>query len=84
MGYPVSGRQIVKPECLTELLEYARKLSKPFIHARVDFYIVGERIIFGEITFTNGAGFDRFSSYDFDFEMGQMMKLPVDCEDVEV
>lgn len=76
MGYPVSGRALERPECLTELLEYARKLSQPFIHARVDFYIVREKIYFGEITFTNGAGFDRFRPREFDYELGACMKLP--------
>ena len=75
MGYPVSGRKIEKPECLAELLEYARRLSKPFIHARVDFYIVKDKIYFGEITFTNGAGFDRCSSYEFDLKMGNWLQI---------
>ena len=75
MGYPISGRKIEKPECLAELLEYARKLSKPFIHARVDFYIVKDKIYFGEITFTNGAGFDRCSSYEFDLKMGNWLQI---------
>lgn len=75
MGYPVSGRPFPKPECLGKLLEYAIKLSEPFCHARVDFYIVKDRIYFGEITFTNGAGFDRFSSYEFDLLMGSWMDL---------
>lgn len=74
-GYRCAGNRFPKPECLTELLSYARKLSQPFLHARVDFYITDRGIIFGEITFTNGAGFDRFSSYDFDLEMGQKLKL---------
>lgn len=77
MGYPVSGRNFEKPECLEQLLKYAAVLSKPFHHARVDFYIVKSCIIFGEITFTNGAGFDRFSSYEFDLKMGQYLELPV-------
>lgn len=75
MGYHCSGREFEKPVVLDEMLEYARKLSKPFLHARVDFYITGNKIIFGELTFTNGAGFDRFSSYEFDLEMGNMLKL---------
>ncbi len=77
MGYPVSGRNIEKPECLEKLLNYAAKLSKPFLHARVDFYIVKDRVYFGEITFTNGAGFDRCSSYDFDLFMGNWLDLSV-------
>lgn len=75
MGYPVSGRQFSKPVCLNRLLKYAAKLSSPFHHARVDFYIVEEKIYFGEITFTNGAGFDRFSSYDFDLMMGNWLDI---------
>ena len=75
MGFPISERSVERPACLDELLEYASRLSAPFRHARVDFYIVGKRIFFGEITFTSGAGFDRFSSYDFDHRMGNWMKL---------
>lgn len=75
MGYPCSEYEIERPKCLLELLEAARTLSKPFLHARIDFYIVRDAVIFGEITFTNGAGFDRFSSYDFDLEMGNQLEL---------
>lgn len=74
-GYPNSGEKIEKPNCLKELLDYAKIISKPFIHARIDFYIVEQKIYFGEITFTNGAGFDRFSSYDFDLQMGRFISL---------
>ena len=75
MGYPTSDREFLRPECLDELLKYATILSKPFHHARTDFYIVDNRIYFGEITFTNGAGFDKFSSYDFDLMLGNWLKL---------
>lgn len=74
-GYPCAGNKFDKPDCLDELLDYSRKLSEPFLHARVDYYIVKNKITFGEITFTNGAGFDKFSSYEFDLEMGKWLKL---------
>ena len=77
MGHGCGNRVIKKPEKLKELLNYARIFSKPFLHARVDFYITRDRIIFGEITFTNGAGFDRFSSHDFDVQIGNYLKLPI-------
>ena len=80
MGFPVSGRDLEKPLCLEKLLKYAEMLSKPFLHARVDFYIVKEQIYFGEITFTNGAGFDKCSTYDFDLYMGNWLSLPVKGE----
>ena len=73
--FPQSGRAIDKPNCLPKLLEYAAKLSSPFKHARVDFYIVDEEIIFGEVTFTGGAGFNRFSTYSFDLMLGEWLDL---------
>lgn len=79
-GYRCAGDIFKKPEKLEQLIEYAEMLSEPFFHARVDFYIVNTKIIFGEITFTNGAGFDRFSSYDFDLEMGKQLILPCDID----
>lgn len=75
MGHGYSGCQIQKPGCLEEMLSYARKLSRPFQHARVDFYVVRNTVVFGEITFTNGAGFDSFSSYEFDLMMGNCLTL---------
>ncbi|OUP26452.1 ATP-grasp fold amidoligase family protein [Faecalibacterium sp. An192] len=75
MGYEISGRAIEKPICINQVLDYAAKLSAPFKHARVDFYIVKDKIYFGEITFTNGAGFDRFASYDFDIMVGNWLNL---------
>ena len=45
-----------KPECLARLLEIAEKLSAPFPFVRCDFYIVGNKIYFGELTFTPASG----------------------------
>jgi len=64
-----------KPEVLQDLLNYATKLSKDFKHARVDFFIEQNKIYFGEITFTSGAGLHKFSSYDFDKTFGIKLKL---------
>lgn len=74
--YPVSGRAFDPPVCLDKLLDCAKKLSAPFHHIRADFYIVKDKVYFGEITFTNGAGFDRFSSYEFDRMLGDWLELP--------
>lgn len=69
-----------KPKELDKLIEYAELLSKPFHHARVDFYIVDEKIYFGEITFTDGAGFDRTIPYSFDVRLGSFLKLPMNSD----
>lgn len=72
------GEIIPKPTKLADLIKYAEILSSDFYHARVDFFIVNNEIYFGEITFTNGAGFDHITPYDFDKKMGDMLMLPVD------
>ena len=68
---------IKKPKELDQLIRYAELLSSDFLHARVDFYIVKGKIIFGELTFTNGAGFDHITPYEFDLKMGSWLELPV-------
>ena len=72
-----NGKLIPKPKVLDEALKYASILSQDFIHARVDFYIIGTEIYFGEVTFANGAGFDKLSPRAFDLQMGEWIKLPL-------
>lgn len=74
-GCPTSDKEINKPENLECLIKYAERLSKPFTFARIDFYIVNGKIIFGEITFIPGAGFDKFPTYEFDLMLGNFLKL---------
>jgi hypothetical protein len=64
-----------KPELYEKMIEYAKKLSEPFPHVRVDFYIVKQRLYFGELTFLNGAGFDKITPYSFDEIMGSWLGL---------
>ena len=75
MGFP-NDIQLEKPKQLKLLLEYSRKLSSEFKHARIDLFVVNDRVYFGEITFTNGAGFDKITPYSFDVEMGDLIRLP--------
>jgi len=45
-----------KPACLDEMLKAAEKLSEPFPFVRCDFYAVGDKLYFGELTFTPAGG----------------------------
>ncbi len=56
---------IPKPECLDEMLKIASKLSEPFPEVRVDFYIVNNKPIIGELTFSTGYGYftDEYYKY---------------------
>lgn len=77
MGEQRSGSAIPKPACFDEMIAAAESLAAPFNHVRVDFYIVGGKLIFGETTFTLGSGFDRFHPYKFDCELGSKLTLPM-------
>ena len=48
------GGDVLKPENYEKMVELAEKLSKPFKQVRVDFYNVGGKILFGEMTFFSG------------------------------
>lgn len=64
-----------KPQKLMLLLEYAKKLSSDFKHARIDFFVENDVIYFGEITFTSSAGFGKFSSRKFAEEFSRELNL---------
>lgn len=74
LGYK-SNSETPKPENLDELLKYAKLLSEDFPHVRVDLYNINGKIYFGELTFTDGAGFDRIEPYDFDLKLGNLFEL---------
>lgn len=65
-----------KPDNLDEMLDVARKLSEGKAHVRVDLYNVDNHIYFGELTFYTGAGFIPFVPKEYDYVLGEMLKLP--------
>lgn len=74
--HDIDTQGVKRPKELDKMLEYARILSEGFIHVRVDFYVVNEVIIFGEMTFAPGSGVVPFTPISFLKEMGDLMKLP--------
>lgn len=67
---------IKKPQELNILLGLAKTLSRNIPYLRVDFYIVGGKIYFGELTFFPGSGFDPYKPDSFDTQIGSWIKLP--------
>ncbi|MBQ9202701.1 MAG: glycosyl transferase [Prevotella sp.] len=63
---PEPGLSVPKPALLKELLEGGRILSKGLRFIRVDFYIVNNKLYFGEMTFYPGAGFKRYTPESYD------------------
>ncbi len=75
-GFP-KGEARERPEQLDEMLEIAAKLAEGEVFVRVDLYIVGERIYFGEMTYTPENATGRFSPNSCDEEWGKLIKLPL-------
>jgi len=76
LEYPGARHEVKKPGCLQDMLSLAQVLSCGFPFVRVDTYDVGGRLIFGEMTFFPGSGYERFSPVDFDQHMGKLLVLP--------
>lgn len=68
--------RVEKPKKLDEMIYLSKKLSSEFPHARVDFYYVEEKIIFGEITFFHQSGMGLIKPVEFETIMGNWLKLP--------
>lgn len=69
-------RFIEKPENFEKLKQIAEMLSDKFPEVRVDLYNEEGQIMFGEMTFYDGSGYMKFAPDQFDFEIGDMFKLP--------
>ena len=50
----------VKPAKLDEMLALSEKIAKDMYHARIDWYLINGKVYFGEITFFDGSGFEKF------------------------
>lgn len=66
---------VKRPDNLDSMIEYAEKISKPFIFCRVDLYNVNDKIKFGEITFYPGGATQQFSCEKADLEVSSWLKI---------
>lgn len=57
-SYLNTDAPLSKPQNFEKMIEIAGMLSKGFAHVRVDLYNVDGKIYFGEMTFTNGKGYE--------------------------
>ena len=68
--------ELPKPISLAAMIEAAEILSKPFPFVRVDFYEISGQPVFGEMTFTPGAGVISDRTDEFLKELGSYIELP--------
>lgn len=70
--YNQNDELIPKPACLDEMLSLAKKISAPFPEVRVDFYVVNNKPVIGELTFTTAYGYFSREVYEW---LGGMIDL---------
>lgn len=75
-GHPLATKEIKKPAGFEEMKEIARKLSKGIPHVRVDLYDINGKIFFGELTFFHFSGNVPFEPEEWDYKIGEWLKLP--------
>lgn len=74
--HPNTEYSVSKPESLDIMLSLARTLSQNIPFVRVDFYEVDGKVYFGEMTFFPASGFGLFTPEEWDYKLGEWIKLP--------
>lgn len=73
--YENSNYKEKKPLLLDEMISASKKLSSDFSYSRIDWYICGGKLYFGEITFTHGCATERFFPNKADLEWGKLWDI---------
>lgn len=74
--YKNSGTTIAKPKSFDKMLEISRQLALPFVFMRVDLYEINGMAFFGELTFYPGNGMEDFRPEEWDYMLGNWIKIP--------
>lgn len=80
--YPKYDNDLDKPCKLLELYEVCKKLCVDFEYVRIDFYIVDEKIIFGEMTFTPGSGIYKYNE-DYSEKINYFLGTKINLDEYE-
>ncbi len=75
-GYEHADSPPKKPKNYELMYILAEKIAAGTIELRVDFYEVNEQLYFGELTFFDGSGFDKFEPIEWDYKLGNLLVLP--------
>lgn len=77
-GFNTIPWEMQKPEGFEEMVTMAEKIARFVgnVYTRVDFYSVGGKILFGEITFYPGGGSEELRPVEWDYILGSWIQLP--------
>lgn len=70
-----SDIEVPKPSTLKEMLRLSEILSEPFDYVRVDWYDIGSKLYFGELTFYPAGGTTPFKPEKWDYILGEELKI---------
>lgn len=76
-GHPNADIMPDKPKMFDKMKELAAKLSMGIPHVRIDFYEVGDKVYFGEMTFFHWSGLMPYDPEEWDEIFGSWINLPV-------
>ncbi len=71
-----AGDVYKKPKCLEEIYRISVQLSENVPFVRVDFNFWNDKIYFGELTFSDAAGFEKYKPEKWDYILGERLSLP--------
>lgn len=74
--YPFSEQHQTRPDQYNQMWQLATILSQGMPFVRVDFYNLGNKIYFGELTFYPSSGIGGFEPEEWDYTFGDMITLP--------
>lgn len=77
-NYTPNKDQIDRPARLEEMLRISEDLAKDSLLLRVDWFIVDDQLILGELTHTPASGFGRFRPQIAERFLGNCLQLPGD------
>lgn len=80
-SYSNTDYSLGKPKNFDQMVELATILSTGFSHVRVDLYNVDGTIYFGEMTFTNGKGYELIYPHNANEMLGELWKEEFETDD---
>ena len=76
-GYDHADVPPQRPKNYEKMFDLAEKLATGTTELRVDFYEVNGKVLFGELTFFDGSGFDEIKPIEWDYKLGSWVQLPM-------
>jgi hypothetical protein len=68
-----------RPNNFDQMTRIAKQLARGFDYIRVDLYLIGQKIYFGEITPFHRGGMSRISPDEWDLKLGAMWHQTTPC-----